>query len=762
MISGVYPSKVALLTAGGLAPCLSSAVAALIEEYTLKSPETEILCYLNGYRGLLLGDSLRVTQEMRDQISKLHQLGGSPIGNSRVKMSNVKDCVTRGLVKDGEDPHDVASQQLIKDDIQVLHTIGGDDTNIAAGNLAKYLQEHYRNRSLVVIGLPKTIDNDVVPVAQTLGANTAAEQAALFFSNVVSEHSSSPRMLVVHEVMGRHCGWLTAATALAYKRTLREQNGLPGMVAQKHLDIHAIYIPEMELDFETEVPRLISIMDSIGCVNIFVSEGAGVETIVREMTKSGKAVQRDPFGHVKLDTVNTGQWFADRLKKHLNAEKSLVQKSGYFCRAAPANSFDKDLVRRCAVMGVECARMGQSGLMGEDEERGNELRAIEFERVKGGKHFNTNLSWFTELLSEIGQPLAPPPKPVSPVENVVEKRESGRAPTKLNRLSSNLVTPMTAMTMASEPEINQLKRILKEANLASGEVEDLSSIISSIMMSCKAISNECKNAGFELSGEFKYQAEKTSLNMLANALMVNSVISSGKVAVIASQYAEEPIIAPKKALKTSEYALVVDPLDGVSNMNADVSIGSIWGIYRVGIDKELSYLQKGSSLIAAGYCLYGAATLFMLSAGAGVRGFTLDVTRALFILTHEKVEIPNDGPYYSVNEGYSELWDGKTLDYIAQLKHTKTLRYIGSMVPDIHRTIMYGGVFMYPSTTKQPKGKLGLVYECNPMAFMVEQAGGKAVSGTERVLDKKPYEIHQRIPVAIGSSKLIEMYVIMK
>src|SRR5436190_7960900 len=203
-----------MLTAGGLAPCLSSAVAALIELYTKHAPGAEIVGYLGGYQGLLLGKSITVTPDVRAKAHILHQHGGSPLGNSRVKLTNVADCVKRGLVKEGEDPLKVAANQLVKDGITILHTIGGDDTNTTASDLAAYL--HSNGYELTVVGLPKTIDNDVVPIRQSLGAWTAAEQGAGVARNIIAEHSSNPRMLIVHEVMGRNCGWLTAATALAH------------------------------------------------------------------------------------------------------------------------------------------------------------------------------------------------------------------------------------------------------------------------------------------------------------------------------------------------------------------------------------------------------------------------------------------------------------------------------------------------------------------------------------------------------------------
>src|SRR3954454_14195545 len=206
--------RVALLTAGGLAPCLSSAVGGLIERYSAIGPDIEIIGYLDGYAGLLAGRSVPITPEIRAHAAVLHRLGGSPIGNSRVKLTNVADCVSRRLVEEGQDPLQVAAEQLTRDAVDVLHTIGGDDTNTTAADLAGYLQQH--GHDLTVVGLPKTIDNDVVPIKQSLGAWTAADQGVVFARNIVAEHSSNPRMLVVHEVMGRGCGWLTAETARRY------------------------------------------------------------------------------------------------------------------------------------------------------------------------------------------------------------------------------------------------------------------------------------------------------------------------------------------------------------------------------------------------------------------------------------------------------------------------------------------------------------------------------------------------------------------
>jgi len=396
------PKKVAILTAGGLAPCLNSAIGSLIERYTEIDPSIEIICYRSGYKGLLLGDFYTVTPAIREKAGLLHRFGGSVIGNSRVKLTNVKDCIKRGLVKDGQDPQQVAAEQLIKDGVDVLHTIGGDDTNIAAADLAAYLAAN--NYGLTVIGLPKTVDNDVIPVKQTLGAWTAAEQGARYFQNVVAENNSNPRMLIVHEVMGRSCGWLTAATALDYRKLLESSEWLPELGLDKAaFDIHGVFIPEMAIDIAAEAERLRAVMDKIDCVNIFVSEGAGVAEIVAQMQAKGEDVPRDAFGHVKLDAVNPGKWFGEQFAQMIGAEKTLVQKSGYFARAAAANVEDIRLIKSCADLAVECALRGESGLIGHDEERGGVLRAIEFPRIKGGKPFDVDVRWFEELLADIGQ-----------------------------------------------------------------------------------------------------------------------------------------------------------------------------------------------------------------------------------------------------------------------------------------------------------------------------------------------------------------------
>lgn len=391
-----------MLTAGGLAPCLSAAVGDLIERYTQVAPEIEIIAYLDGYDGLLRGRSVVVDAEIRANAATLVEYGGSPIGNSRVKLTNVADCVKRGLVQEGEDPLKVAADQLTADGVNVLHTIGGDDTNTTAADLAAYLHQH--DYELTVVGLPKTIDNDVYPIRQSLGAWTAAEQGALFARNVIAEHSANPRSLIVHEVMGRNCGWLTAATAAEYRKWIKASPWLPGIgLDPAAWDVHAIFVPEMDIDLAAEALRLRSIMDKVGNVNIFLSEGAGVERIVAELEAAGEEVARDAFGHVRLDKVNPGAWFGSQFAEKLGAQKTQVFKSGYFARSAAANQADRDLIKQCADLAVDAALRGEGGVIGQDEDQGDVLRPVEFPRIKGGKPFDINSDWFGEMLGEIGQ-----------------------------------------------------------------------------------------------------------------------------------------------------------------------------------------------------------------------------------------------------------------------------------------------------------------------------------------------------------------------
>ncbi len=392
--------KIAFLTAGGLAPCLSASIGALVERYNELFPSVELMGYLHGYKGLLLGNTLSFPPEIKDHNKLLYQFGGSPIGNSRVKLTNVDHCVSKGYINDGEDPLDVAADQMKEDGVDILHTIGGDDTNTMASALAAHLERS--GHDLTVVGLPKTVDNDVTPIQQTLGAWTAAEQGAVFFENIANENTTSTRQLIIHEVMGRHCGWLTAATANEYRKRLDKIGFFPELLmSRERWDVDAVYIPELDWDFQKEAERLRKRMDDKDGVNIFLSEGAGLDTIVREIEAQGEDVPRDSFGHVRLDEINPGQWFAKQFAGHLGADKVLVQKSGYFARSARPGKRDLDLIKRSAFLAVESALEKKSGVAGLDEDNDGKLGLIGFERIQGGKHFDHSAEWFQAIKDDI-------------------------------------------------------------------------------------------------------------------------------------------------------------------------------------------------------------------------------------------------------------------------------------------------------------------------------------------------------------------------
>jgi pyrophosphate--fructose-6-phosphate 1-phosphotransferase len=204
--------------------------------------------------------------------------------------------------------------------------------------------------------------------------------------------------------MGRNCGWLTAYTAHEYRQRLKKRRFLPELlVSQDRWDIHAVYIPEIDIDIQSEARRLCKVMDEKDCVNIFLCEGAGIDSIVAEMEANGEDVRRDAFGHVRLDEINPGKWFAKRFAQEIAAEKVLVQKSGYFGRSAASNKRDLDLITQTANLAIETAISGNSGVIGLDEDNGNELSCINFDRIKGGKPFDYSQAWFENMLNEIGQ-----------------------------------------------------------------------------------------------------------------------------------------------------------------------------------------------------------------------------------------------------------------------------------------------------------------------------------------------------------------------
>ena len=391
--------KVGFLTAGGIAPCLSSSISMLIQEYLKLDNNFEFIGYLYGYKGLLQNKKIIIPNAIN--LEELKSFGGSFLGNSRVKLINKKDCIQKGYIHKNKDPLEVAANQLKDDKIEILHTIGGDDTNTTAGDLVDFLsKKHYK---LTAVGLPKTIDNDVFPIKQTLGAFTAAENTAIFFDNIVNENTTSSRQLIIHEVMGRNCGWLTAYSAYLYREKLKLKKFIPEIFVDRNKwDIHAIYIPEIDIDINIESQRLNQVMDQYDCVNIFLSEGAGINNIVSDLESSGEEVRRDAFGHVRLDEVNPGQWYAEKIAQWTNAKKVLVQKSGYFARSAAPNKNDLALIDKTSKEAVNHALNQQSGVVALKDSN-NQIECINFKEIEGGKPFNYNQEWFNDMLVKIGQ-----------------------------------------------------------------------------------------------------------------------------------------------------------------------------------------------------------------------------------------------------------------------------------------------------------------------------------------------------------------------
>jgi fructose-1,6-bisphosphatase I len=256
--------------------------------------------------------------------------------------------------------------------------------------------------------------------------------------------------------------------------------------------------------------------------------------------------------------------------------------------------------------------------------------------------------------------------------------------------------------------------------------------------------------------------------MFAHDMIFRALDHGGHLCVMASEEEEDIIHIPDK-FKIGKYVLIFDPLDGSSNIDANISIGTIFSIYRrTSSDGKPGTLhdclQQGMNQVAAGYVVYGSSTILIYTAGHGVHGFTLDPSFGEFILSHENIRCPEKGSIYSINEGNYKYWHPGLKKYIKYLQEEDKLtgrpyssRYIGSMVADIHRNLLYGGIFMYPADSRHPDGKLRLMYECNPMAFIVEAAGGVAVDGTKRILEILPESLHQKTPIFIGSKDDVNM-----
>lgn len=296
---------------------------------------------------------------------------------------------------------------------------------------------------------------------------------------------------------------------------------------------------------------------------------------------------------------------------------------------------------------------------------------------------------------------------------------------------------------------------------ASGE---LSSLLRDIGLASKIVSREVNKAGLvDIAGRADVENQSgddvQKLDMLANDLLISCLRNSGECCGIASE--EEEDFKTIQTHKFSKYVVLFDPLDGSSNIDVNVSIGTIFAIYRRktfdGECTKYDFLQKGVKQVAAGYVLYGSSTMLVYTTGRGVNGFTLDPSIGEFCLSHPNIQIPKNGKVYSVNQGNYNKYPPGARAYIDHCMNSDySLRYIGSMVADVHRTLIKGGIFFYPATKSKPEGKLRLLYECNPLAMLIEGAGGKASDGRERILEIEPHELHQKTPVYMGSPDMVE------
>jgi len=316
-----------------------------------------------------------------------------------------------------------------------------------------------------------------------------------------------------------------------------------------------------------------------------------------------------------------------------------------------------------------------------------------------------------------------------------------------------------------------VQHIRQQENNTPGATGEFTNLMNEIMVASKIISLEVNSAGigediFGLTGKINIQGEEVKkLDEFSDITFTKLIGQSGTVCAITSEEKDEPLIIEDNPGK---YIFMMDPLDGSSNIDVNVNIGTIFSIYKKKspgsevTDEDL--LQKGDQQVAAGYIVYGSSTIFVYTSGEGVHGFTLDPALGEFFLSHPDIIIPNQGSTYSVNEGNWAAWDEPQKDLVAYLKEEDDstgrpykLRYIGSLVADFHRTLLKGGLFMYPRDRKSPKGKLRFSFEAAPLAFIVEKAGGNATTGNERILDITPTGIHDRLPLFIGSKNDVEM-----
>ncbi|UCF30508.1 MAG: class 1 fructose-bisphosphatase [bacterium] len=319
--------------------------------------------------------------------------------------------------------------------------------------------------------------------------------------------------------------------------------------------------------------------------------------------------------------------------------------------------------------------------------------------------------------------------------------------------------------------INLTRHIFEKQREYPEATGELTGILNQIAFAAKIVSREVNKAGLVeilgLTGDKNIQGEEVQkLDDFANEVFINILAKSGHFCVLASEEVPDVIPIPDGYI-SGHYSIAIDPLDGSSNIDVNVNIGTIFSIHRRTSEGEKGcaddLMQAGRKQVAAGYVVYGSSTMLVMSTGNGVHGFTLDPSVGEFLESHPDIQIPSRGKTYSINEGNYPYWSGGVRHYIDHLKKKDKesgtpygARYIGSMVADMHRTLLKGGIFMYPADNKDPKkphGKLRLLYECAPMAFLCEHAGGAASTGTGPVLDVVPTELHQRVPFFAGSTE---------
>jgi len=308
----------------------------------------------------------------------------------------------------------------------------------------------------------------------------------------------------------------------------------------------------------------------------------------------------------------------------------------------------------------------------------------------------------------------------------------------------------------------------KDFQYSSGE---FSRLISSIKLASKIVNHEVNKAGLVdilgASGVVNAQGEdQQKLDVYANDVFLKTLIKREIVCGVASEEEDEyVIIEGKNKAHDNKYVVLIDPLDGSSNIDVNVSVGTIFSIYRritplgTPVKKE-DFLQPGNLQVAAGYIVYGTSTMLVYTTGNGVHGFTLNPAIGVYYLSHPNMQYPKKGKIYSINEGYYQHFPQGVKDYLKYCQEETedrpyTSRYIGSLVSDFHRNMIKGGIYIYPTSSKAPQGKLRLLYECNPMAFLAEQAGGEAIDGYRRIMEIKPTELHQRVPIFVGSRDMV-------